>query len=796
MASKRDKKGRHPATASRGTLQLPAGPPQNERRASVPVASAASDASAGPIVHQVQLLHLGRHGDKSNRTDTRDAAALEEGERGNGGDSSKKLALVSPRLDEQLGGYPPDCGTKKFKYLSYAKVLRDQGTTHPMRSSTSRVDSLGFPVPEPYPLLSTDFGAHSFHRLPTDSVVLSQYGLGIALYFKYLKVMTWLFLLLVALSAPALAVYIVGGGTSLSEFTTRARQDLPSVLGITSIGHLSESSSVCDQALESTELSLTCSEGEIGFVKAVYSTHNSQGSCSCPERNTVAEGSGFCRGRVDEATSSMCPIDGAGCFLGAHPVSLKPCCSFSLDEKTHRPLFTDMRIQEHEGCGSRAAQRIVEGLCLGQRSCALNVSEALVYAWEPDEAFGTSCASTSATPTTDSATNITAEACEAQLNDDGDYSQCSIDEPRALIVYAQCFTTRIDLTSAWSLKILGWDSISIRVHLEAVLTAAPRFAVDLDRVRVADIQFGKSASGHLRLLRRRGVNVGQLEIALQRHEKLKLLRGRLDKRHYARHEKRHLRATRRLTRQLHRHNLKLERWQLRQKHRNSAQAVTAFVTFEEEEGFHRCLQEYPDVGWLHRLFQPYAKRLHGKRLRFRPAPDPTDIVWENLHHSLLDRVMRQRRPNLSSFSLSLASSFREMVSESFYNPQTGHEEPLCRTWATTFATTQALSIASVLLVVAVNLLLDRVLNALVDMEKHHTQSSLVVSRVTKVFLAQFCNTALLVVVLNANVEYFSTSSSVDGFAIGPFQILNGEYSDFSAAWYNDVGVALMLTMIV
>ncbi|KAG2766646.1 hypothetical protein PC129_g6454 [Phytophthora cactorum] len=850
---------------------------------------------------------------------------MEEGELKDG---KKKLFMMSPRLDAQLGGYPPDCGTKELKYLSFAKVLRDRGMTHPMRYSSTRVDALGFALPERYPLFSTDFGAHSFHHLPTDSVVLSQYGLGIALYFKYLKVMTWLFFLLVVISAPALAVYIVGGGTSMAELTALARQDLTSVLGITSIGHLSEASSVCDQTLGNTELSLTCSAGEIGFVKAVYSTYDSQGSCSCPERSKVAESTGKCRG---DAEGSSCPADGAGCFLGLHPVSLRPCCSFSRNETTKTPLFGDMRVRETEGCGSNIAQQIVEGLCLGKKSCTLNVSEAITYAWEPDANYGTTCSKTPTIVTIDSVANITKEVCEVQLNDDSDYSKCDADKPRALIVYGRCFTTRIDLSGAWSLKIIGWDSLSrreflglavgcdiacslaffmvviwlrrkekeagdriaqnqikaldytvqlvnlphhddlnllrqeIRLHLEAVLSNAPPFAVELDRVRVADVQLGKSKSRHLRLLSRRGVIVRRLEIAQQRHEKLQLLYGRLDERVYARRERRHLRAINKLETELHRFNVKLEQWHAHQKRYNISQAVTAFVTFEEEEGFHRCLQEYPDLGWLHRLFQPYYKRLHGKRLRFRPAPDPTDIIWENLHYSLLERVFRQLIVALITLSVLFLSfvfifvakeqksklerqygrpsscptqvlksdvvqdelnkvselvpykalvecycknflvdhSFRSMMYESFYNPETGEDELLCRSWATTFVTTQILSIASVLLVVAVNLILARILNALVALEKHHTESSLVVSRVTKVFLAQFCNTALLMLVINANANYFSSSPTVSetgtttgGFSLGVLQVLNGEYSDFSADWYNDVGVALMLTMIL
>jgi hypothetical protein len=69
--------------------------------------------------------------------------------------------------------------------------------------------------------------------------------------------------------------------------------------------------------------------------------------------------------------------------------------------------------------------------------------------------------------------------------------------------------------------------------------------------------------------------------------------------------------------------------------------VTAYVTFEKKEGVLRCLREYPELGVLHRLAQPAYKRLRGKRLRFRPAPDPSDVIWENLHYPYVSRVLRQ-----------------------------------------------------------------------------------------------------------------------------------------------------------
>uniref|UniRef100_K3WQ59 Anoctamin transmembrane domain-containing protein n=1 Tax=Globisporangium ultimum (strain ATCC 200006 / CBS 805.95 / DAOM BR144) TaxID=431595 RepID=K3WQ59_GLOUD len=836
-------------------------------------------------------------------------------------------APLSPRLDPQLGGYPPDCGSKELKYLSYAKVLHDRGETHPMRYSMTEFDARGNAKPETY-LLSTDFGAHSFHRLPTDSSVLSPYGVGMTLYFKYLKVMTWLFFLLVVLSAPALVIFIVGGTGSLAEFQMLAKQNFPMILGMTSIGHLRESSSFCDQVAVGGTLSLTCPAGEIGFVKAVYSTQQSQGSCSCPEINKVAAGSGKCRGQAVRSCSAVenctttCPSDGYGCFLGVHPVSKWACCATSLDKDTARPNLDGMKIRSTRKCGSRTIQAIVDGLCLGKKSCAMEVQEDRVYEWKVDEQYATSCPenSKSSSTTSNDTSTTPGTICHAGINDDSDYSRCPSSD-RSLIVYARCFTTRIDLSNEWSLKIVGWDSISrqgflglavgcdiacsvffflivvwmkrkeqenveritkdqikaldytvqlvhlprhkhvgklreeIRAHLETLLTNSPRYAVDLDRVRIADIQFGMNTSGHLKLLRNRGAVVRRLDVALQRYEKVRMLRSRLTPRVFELRSKRHKKKIQRLETKLMRHNARLDRWNAKHAQRASAQAVTAFITFEEEEGFNRCLQEYPDLGVLYRLFQPSRKRLHGERLRFRPAPDPSDIVWENLHHPFWERMLRQAIVGLITLAVLFVSfvliflaklqktklerefgrptscpaevtkeavvqdelekqtglvpykalvecfcksmlavdSFQAMTQEAFFNPVTNRDEFYCKTWATSFIKTQLLSMLSVVMVVLVNVLLARILNVLVAMEKHHTESSQVVSRITKVFIAQFCNAALLMVVINANLSYFVDDQSI---ALSSFAILNGKYSDFTPAWYNDVGIALMLTMII
>lgn len=141
-------------------------------------------------------------------------------------------------------------------------------------------------------------------------------------------------------------------------------------------------------------------------------------------------------------------------------------------------------------------------------------------------------------------------------------------------------------------------------------------------------------------------------------------------------------------------------------------------------------------------------------------------------------------------------SFRAMTHERFVVGKQQHAF-YCKTWATSFVATQLLSLLAVITVVVVNVLLARILDVLVAMEKHHTESSMVVSRVVKVFLAQFCNTALLLVVINANLDYFvDATGSATARAFRALPVLAGKYSDFTPAWYNDVGVSLMLTMII
>lgn len=66
--------------------------------------------------------------------------------------------------------------------------------------------------------------------------------------------------------------------------------------------------------------------------------------------------------------------------------------------------------------------------------------------------------------------------------------------------------------------------------------------------------------------------------------------------------------------------------------------VTAFLTFENEEGLNRC-KAYNDVVESDPEYA-HMKTLLGVELNFEDASEPTDIIWENRHFTGWDRFIR------------------------------------------------------------------------------------------------------------------------------------------------------------
>lgn len=595
----------------------------------------------------------------------------------------------SPTRDIQLGGYRPDCGTKEYKFLSMEKLKHTIGQTHPMKLRHDNLDSKGNPIPEHFPVCSTEFGAHSFYRLKTDSTVLSKYGIGMVLYFKYLKIMAWLFTLAIILSIPSMCIFILGGRTTVEDVKAIAQENPAALFGLTSIGHLGEGTSICAQVPANGTLDLACEYGEIGYIIASYSHKDRQGSCTCPALQKPNENSGKCMGEVNPESCNgggcvQSCRDNVPCHLGTDPVEKKPCCAYN--RNNGQLDFDSLKIRDQKSCRSNSIEPILKGKCMGKPDCQIHLAEEQKFRWIPNDVYGSNCPSGFESYEDDK------EICELAIKDDYSFKACPKIEDRSLIVYARCFTTKIQVIDSWSFKIIDWHYIhrdsfliaavlfdiltcimflyfiswmkfkereearkvdsdelaakhytvqlmhlpahknvpvlgkELREHLEDVLTSKPKAYRDVGCIKIADVNFGLTNAVQIDAMRKRGVVARKLDIATQKLNKFKALQSKLSESQFDKRLARMLLTSRELDETLAKYDTWLDNWE-KENTGKKLRAVTAFITFEEEEGYLRCLKEYPSLGPVHRLFQPYAKRFNKKRMNIKPAPGPTDILW-------------------------------------------------------------------------------------------------------------------------------------------------------------------------
>jgi hypothetical protein len=129
-----------------------------------------------------------------------------------------------------------------------------------------------------------------------------------------------------------------------------------------------------------------------------------------------------------------------------------------------------------------------------------------------------------------------------------------------------------------------------------------------------------------------------------------------------------------------------------------------------------------------------------------------------------------------------------MLHYEFADPVGQSDERWCRQVAYGFINITLLRLAAALVVVAVNVSAKSILRALKDFEKRSSHSSISTSMTFKLFLVQVVNAGLLIVLMKGYLKNFNTN--------GYISFLNGQYSDFTIAWYDDVGKSLIGTMIL
>lgn len=108
----------------------------------------------------------------------------------------------------------------------------------------------------------------------------------------------------------------------------------------------------------------------------------------------------------------------------------------------------------------------------------------------------------------------------------------------------------------------------------------------------------------------------------------------------------------------------------------------------------------------------------------------------------------------------------------------------CQDWVSKYITVNALNAGIIILVPFTNSLIQIVLRFLTSFEKNKTLTEDMVSNMWKIFVLQFINTGLIILLVNVRIDsIFDT--------IKDFPVFTGHYKDFDPSWYNGVGATIV-----
>lgn len=284
--------------------------------------------------------------------------------------------------------------------------------------------------------------------------------------------------------------------------------------------------------------------------------------------------------------------------------------------------------------------------------------------------------------------------------------------------------------------------------------------------------------------------------------------------------------------------------------------VTAFLTFENEEGLNRCIN-YNETVLEDEAYADY-RTLLGEKLSIEEASEPTDIIWENRHYTAFDRFIRTSivviivTVLLSGsfviiFQCSLASTkpllkypsincqdviesqgrffgehafaewdrnFDEDGSElehvvymgvlkcfcdiemkkpgfsksdtyegKRFNETESDDWPICYTYISDTFYAKILGYSMSVIIVSINYILRTIMIGLIKWIGEDTHSKQFKSITNGVFITQFLNTGILLLIVQANLEEYEVPLSEEVF--------NGPFKDFLPLWYVGVGYKIV-----
>ena len=274
--------------------------------------------------------------------------------------------------------------------------------------------------------------------------------------------------------------------------------------------------------------------------------------------------------------------------------------------------------------------------------------------------------------------------------------------------------------------------------------------------------------------------------------------------------------------------------------------VGAYVVFNNELSAKRCVDDYRKASWCNGILYPKTLMFKDKKISVSVAPPPSDILWENLEHKPRHLCIRRTLSMIgvmlvigityvivnqsSSLRLRHAANTKlpsfsdcKMAGDFFLNNtydvcQVNNTDLFCTQchqnnglsgmlefglndekcsgsggFARSYAMSQTYSIIGSVIVVVANQSLRTIMKFLSDFEQFSSVTSTSKALASKFFIAQFINTAIVLLVVNAAIA----NEDVFAWIFAPFKLIGmfqGEFDDFSNEWYASVGTPLLITL--
>jgi len=187
---------------------------------------------------------------------------------------------------------------------------------------------------------------------------------------------------------------------------------------------------------------------------------------------------------------------------------------------------------------------------------------------------------------------------------------------------------------------------------------------------------------------------------------------------------------------------------------------TVLITFENADQAPYILELFnkiPFGNWkwyLKSFIKASYKKLNGYFVHIERAPEPTDILWENLGYKPIQKLkkrMRTRIVALILITISFVLNVAIIYAQGIVIKNFGQNSNLIRT----------LSIIGSFIIITINVLLGQAIIRLVEREKHVTYTTHFMGIAKKLSITQFINTAFTT--LFAQVVLYSTLQNDNPF---------------------------------